>query len=111
MLNRQRGHDRQGTFTSLRSLFRFAHRHRPVFTDPARRLHVGQAPKHATMPMTEQEIAIVKRAAVTAVQRLTVALVAIYAARATAIHQLTLDDIDCPDHASVSTVSYGQSLS
>jgi site-specific recombinase XerD len=78
----------------LRSLFGFAHRRRLVFIDPTRRLHVGAAPKRSTMPMTDDEIAVVKRAAVTAVQRLTVALVTIYAARDTAVRQLTIDDLD-----------------
>jgi len=94
VLDSQRGHHRAGTFTSLRSLFGFAHRHRMVFTNPTRRLHVGQAPKRSIMPMTDEEIAAVKRAAVTVVQRLVVALVAVYAIRAATIRHLVLDDID-----------------
>ena len=50
MLDTQRGHHRAGTFTSLRSLFGFAHRHRLVFTDPTRRLHVGQARSGRSCP-------------------------------------------------------------
>jgi integrase len=94
VLNSQRGHQRAGTFTSLRSLFRFAHRNRLVFTDPTRRLHVGQAPKRTVMPMTDEDIDAIKRAATTPVQRLVVALVAVYAARAAAVRALTLDDLD-----------------
>ncbi|MFJ8966692.1 hypothetical protein ACIRG5_45585 [Lentzea sp. NPDC102401] len=90
----QRGHQRAGTFTSLRSLFKFAKRHRLIFVDPTHRLHVGRAPKRTAMPMTDDEFAAVKRAAVTAVQRLIVALVAVYAARSTTIRLLTLDDVD-----------------
>jgi integrase len=94
VLDSQRGHQRAGTFTSLRSLFGFAWRHRLVFTDPTRRLHVGQAPKRSVLPMIDDEIAVVKRSAVTLAQRLVVALVAVYAARAAAIRHLTLDDVD-----------------
>lgn len=96
VLDSQRGHQRAGTFTSLRSLFRFAKRRRLVFVDPTRRLHVGRAPKRTTLPMTTDELAAVKRAAVTTVQRLVVALVAVYAARPSAIRLLCLDDLDLP---------------
>lgn len=89
VLDSLRGHQRAGTFTSLRSLFAFAHRQRLVFTDPTRRLHVGRAPKRSALPMTGEEIA-----AVTPVQRLVVVLVAVYAARAAALRQLTVDDVD-----------------
>lgn len=44
--------------------------------------------------MTEEQIASVKHVAVTLVQRLVVALVAVYAVRATAARRLTLDDVD-----------------
>lgn len=48
--------------------------------------------------MTDDEIAAVKRAAVTPTQRLVVALAAVDAARAAAIRQLTLDDLDLTRH-------------
>ncbi len=44
--------------------------------------------------MTDAQIAAVAHTAVTPAQRLVVALVAVHAARATAIRELTLDDID-----------------
>lgn len=94
VLDSLRGHQRAGTFTSLRSLFRFAQRQRLVFVDPTRRLHVGRAPKRSVLPMTGEEIAAVKRAAVPSVQRLVVVLVAVYAARGAAVRQLTVDDVD-----------------
>jgi integrase len=94
VLNAQSGHERAGTFTALRSLFQFAKRHRLIFADPTRRLSVGRAPKRALLPMTDAEIASVKKVAVTPAQRLVVALAAVYAARAMAIRQLTLDDVD-----------------
>jgi integrase len=79
----------------LRSLFRFAKRHRLVFADPTRRLHIGHAaPTRALLPMTDTQIAAVQATAVTPAQRLVVALVAVNAARAGAIRELTLDDID-----------------
>lgn len=94
VLDSTRGHQRTGTFTSLRSLFRFAQRHRLVFTDPTRRLHVGRSPNRSVLPMSDEEVAAVKRAAVTSAQQLVVALVAVHAVRAAAVRHLMLDDID-----------------
>jgi integrase len=90
-----RGHRLAGTFVALRSLFRFAKRHRLIFADPTRRLHIGRvAPTRALLPMTDIEIAAVAHAAVTPAQRLVVALTAVHAARAGSIRDLTLDDVD-----------------
>jgi hypothetical protein len=36
-------HRLAGTFVALQSLFRFAKRHRLIFADPTRRLHIGHA--------------------------------------------------------------------
>jgi integrase len=96
VLDRLSGHRRAGTFTALRSLFRFAKRRRLLFVDPTRRLHVGRAPGRVLLPMTDAQIAAVERVAVTPAQRLVVALAAIHAARASAIRELTLDDVDLP---------------
>lgn len=93
-LNQLRGHPRAGLFTALRSLFGFAKRRRLVFADPTRRLHVGRAPARALLPMTDTQITAVAQVAVTPAQRLVIALVAIHAARATVIRELTLDDVD-----------------
>ena len=94
-LDQLRGHRLAGTFVALRSLFRFAKRHRLIFADPTRRLHIGHAaPTRALLPMTDTQIAAVQRAAVTPAQRLVVALVAVHAARAAAVRELTLDDVD-----------------
>jgi integrase len=46
--------------------------------------------------MTAEEIRAVEQAAVTAAQRLAIALAAVHAARPRAIRELTLDDIDLP---------------
>ncbi|WP_214408198.1 hypothetical protein [Pseudonocardia lacus] len=95
VLDPLRGHHLAGTFVALRSLFGFARRRRLIFTDPTRRLHVGHAaPARALLPMTDAQIAAVADTAVTPAQRVVVALVAVHAARATAIRELTLDDID-----------------
>ncbi len=95
VLDQLRGHRLAGTFVALRSLFRFAKRRRLVFADPTRRLHIGHAaPTRALLPMTDAQIAAVAHTAVTPAQRLVVALVAVHAARATAIRELTLDDVD-----------------
>jgi integrase len=90
-----RGHRLAGTFVALQSLFRFAKRHRLIFADPTRRLHIGHvAPTRALLPMTDTQIAAVAHTAVTPAQRLVVALAAVHAARAAAIRELTLDDVD-----------------
>lgn len=90
-----RGHRLAGTFVALQSLFRFAKRHRLIFADPTRRLHIGHvAPTRALLPMTDTQIADVAHIAVTPAQRLVVALAAVHAARAGAIRELTLDDVD-----------------
>ncbi|MBE1580502.1 hypothetical protein ACFORH_38995 [Amycolatopsis roodepoortensis] len=94
VLDAQRGHERAGTFTSLRSLFAFARRARVSFADPARKVHVGRAPKRQTVPLDEAEAATIRQAAVSPLQRLVVGLVAVYAVRATAVRTLTLDDLD-----------------
>jgi len=84
----------RGAFVALRSLFGFAKRRRLIFADPTRRLHVGRAPTRAVLPMTDTQIAAVEHVAVTPARRLVVALVAVHAARAAAIRELTLDDVD-----------------
>jgi hypothetical protein len=95
VLGQLRGHRLAGTFVALRSLFGFAKRRRLIFADPTRRLHIGRvAPTRALLPMTDTQIAAVGHTAVTPAQRLVVALVAVHAARAAAIRELTLDDVD-----------------
>lgn len=94
VLNTLRGHERAGVFTALRSLFGFAKRRRLIFVDPVGRVSVGAAPKRALVPMTDTELAAVKQTVVTPVQRLVVALVAVFALRAAAVRALTLDDVD-----------------
>ena len=94
VLKTMTGHRRTGTFVALRSLFRFAKRHRLVFVDPTRRLHAGRAPRRSVLPMTAEQVDIVTTTAVTPLQRVTVALVAFYAVRAIALRHLVLDDVD-----------------
>ncbi|MDQ4117603.1 MAG: hypothetical protein M3235_11660, partial [Actinomycetota bacterium] len=95
VLDQLRGHRLAGTFVALRSLFGFAKRHRLIFADPTRRLHVGRvAPTRALLPMSDTQITAVTHTAVNPAQRLVVALVAVHAARAGAIRKLTLDDVD-----------------
>lgn len=89
-----RGHQLAGTFTALRSLFGFAKRRRLIFADPTSRVHAGRAPLPVLLPMTDAEIAAVKKVVTTPAQRLIVTLTAIYAARAKAIRELRLDDVD-----------------
>ncbi|MEU2258464.1 hypothetical protein ABZ540_35460 [Nocardia xishanensis] len=94
VLNRLNGHKRIGTFVALRSLFRFAKRHRLIFSDPTRRLRVGAAPSRALLPMTDDQVDTVTATVVTPMQRLVVGLVAVYAARANPLRNLVLDDVD-----------------
>ncbi|MFC0438083.1 integrase [Kutzneria buriramensis] len=83
-----RGHQLRNAITALRSLMRFARKHRLVFADPARHLNVGRDVQRTAMPMTDEQIAE------TPAQRLVVALAAVHAARAKSIRELTLDDVD-----------------
>jgi hypothetical protein len=93
VLDQLRGHRLAGTFVALQSLFRFAKRHRLIFADPTRRLHIGHAaPTRALLPMTGARA--VAHTALTPAQRLVVALVAVNAARAAAVRELTLDYVD-----------------
>ncbi|WP_229435204.1 site-specific integrase [Nocardia farcinica] len=88
------GHARVGTLVALRSLFRFAKRRGLVFQNPTSRIHGGTAPARVVLPMSDPEIAEVTATAVAPLQRIAVALVAVYAARPGALRQIQLDDID-----------------
>lgn len=91
-----RGWPRRNAITALCSLFRFATRHRIVFTNPTARL-TGPDGERGLLPMTDAEIHAVEQLAVTPAQRLVVALAAVHAARPAAIRQLALDDLDLPN--------------
>jgi hypothetical protein len=58
-----RGARRRNTVVALRSLFRFAKKHRLVFTDPAARLKTEPLAR-GLVPMTEAEIRAVEQIAV-----------------------------------------------
>jgi hypothetical protein len=92
-----RGHRRYNAITALRSLFRFAKRRGLTFADPTRHLSGGRGTERIMLPLTAEEILAVQQVAVTPAQRLAVALAAVHAARAEAIRELTLDDIDLPN--------------
>jgi integrase len=89
-----RGHRCRNALTALRSLFQFAKRRRLVFTDPTRRLSVGEDIPRVALPMTDEEVRQVELTAGTPAQRFVVALAAVHAARAKTIRELTLADID-----------------
>ncbi|MBF6411512.1 hypothetical protein IU439_31200, partial [Nocardia farcinica] len=82
------GHARVGTLVALRSLFRFAKRRGLVFQNPTSRIHGGTAPARVVLPMSDPEIAEVTATAVAPLQRIAVALVAVYAARPGALRQI-----------------------
>jgi hypothetical protein len=91
-----RGHRRYNAITALRSLFRFAKRRGLTFADPTPHLSGGRGADCTVLPMTAEEIRAAGQAAVTAAQRLAIALAAVHAARPKAIRERTLDDIDLP---------------
>ncbi|MFJ9371643.1 integrase [Nocardia sp. NPDC101769] len=93
-LDTMSGHRRNGTFVALRSLFGFAKRHRLIFADPTRSLHIGAMPRRTALPMTDHQVDTVTATAVTPLQRVAVALVAVYAVRGSALRNLLLDDVD-----------------
>jgi hypothetical protein len=90
------GWPRRNALAGLRSLFRFARKHRLVFTDPTVRIKLADIERHL-LPMIDEEIRAVEAAARTAPQRLVIALAAVQAAPVQAIRQLTLDDLDLPN--------------
>jgi integrase len=91
-----RGARRRNTVVALRSLFRFAKKHHLVFTDPAASLKTEPVAP-GLVPMTEAEIRAVEQIAVHPAQRLIIALLAVHAARPSAIQNLLLDDVDLPN--------------
>lgn len=90
-----RGNQLRNAITALRSLFRFAKKHRLIFTNPTTRL-TAPTVERTVLPMTEEEIRAVEQIATSPAQRLVVALTAVHAARAAPIRHLTLDDLDLP---------------
>lgn len=95
-LDSLRGWPRRNALAALRSLFRFARKRRLVFTDPTARITLPNVDRHL-LPMTDEEILAVERAAQTPPQRLVVALAAVQAARLETIRGLALDDLDLPN--------------
>ena len=81
---------------ALRSLFRYAKRHRLIYTDPTNRLIAG-AMTTAQLPLTDAEVVAIQQIAATPGQRLVIALTAVHAVRPAAIRQLRLDDVDLPN--------------
>ncbi|WP_067132106.1 hypothetical protein [Microtetraspora malaysiensis] len=105
-----RGRRLSNTVTALKSLFRFATKHRRIFANPTTQLHPGAHPYPERLPLDEFALKSAVSAAVTPALRLVVALAAIHAARPRTIRQLALDDIDLPGGSS-STASPALSTS
>jgi integrase len=109
VLSPLRGHRRYNAISALRSLFRFAKRRGLTFADPTAHLTGGRGTGRNMLPMTAEEIQAVQQQAVTAAQRLAIALAAVHAARPKAIRELTLDDIDLPSRR-ITLAGYPQPL-
>jgi site-specific recombinase XerD len=92
-----RGHQHRTTVAALRSLFQFAKRRGVVFANPTTRLKATRV-EPTLRPLTDTEIHAIEQATTNPVQRLIVALAVVHAARAATIRQLTLDDLDLPNH-------------
>ncbi len=107
-LDKLRGHQLCTTISAVRSLFRFARKHRLIFADPAQRLRAA-SPEPSLLPMTEDEIRDIGQAITHPGQRLIVALAAVHAARWQAIRALTLDDLDLPNRR-ITTAGHPQRL-
>lgn len=90
------GWRRHNAIAALRSLFRYAKRHRLIYTDPTNRL-TARAMTTAQLPLTDAEVVAIQQIAATPVQRLVIALTAVHAVRPAAIRQLRLDDVDLPN--------------
>lgn len=91
-----RGWRRRNTIAALRSLFRFAKKHRAIFTNPTTRLKAENIDR-ALVPMTDAEIRAIEQIAVHPAQRLIISLLAVHAARPAAIQNLLLEEVDLPN--------------
>lgn len=89
-----RGHQRYNTLTALRLLFGYCLRQRLIFTNPTARVHGSRSTDLNLLPLTNDEIQSVERAATTSAGRLVVALAAVHGARGRAIRHLLLADLD-----------------
>jgi hypothetical protein len=88
------GAHRQHTVIALRSLFGFSKNNGVVFRNPTSRIRVGDRHSKLIQPLHPHQIQATIAAAARPADRLIIALAAIYAARAGAIRELTLEDID-----------------
>ncbi len=77
-------------------MFRYAKRHRLIYTDPTSRL-TASTMMTAQLPLTDAEVVAIQQIAATPAQRLVIALTAVHAVRPAAIRQLRLDDVDLPN--------------
>ena len=66
------GWRRHNAIAALRSLFRYAKRHRLIYTDPTNHLIAG-AMTTAQLPLTDAEVVAIQQIAATPVQRLVIA--------------------------------------
>ncbi len=89
-----RGRERFNTALALKSLFRFAAKHRRVFANPTAGLSVPRGDVNDHLPLTDEEITAIEHTATSPAQRLAIALAAVHAARGETIRRLTLEDVD-----------------
>lgn len=87
------GSARHNTFVATRALFRFLHRDRRVFTNPAASCTLGTRHEPAVLPLTAQQYQRVAAAATTELHRVVLVLAAVHAARPHQIRGLLLDDL------------------
>ncbi|HEX6681863.1 MAG TPA: hypothetical protein VF062_03675 [Candidatus Limnocylindrales bacterium] len=92
------GHKRQTTLHALRMLFRWAKKAKVIFRNPTSHIRGQLVARPVPQPLQATDLEAAINAATTPQARLAVALAAIHAARAKAIRDLRLTDIDLANH-------------
>jgi integrase len=88
------GSRRVNVLIALRSLFAYCKRRKTIFRSPVQGIKVGERPSGIIQPLSQDEVDQAAEAATTPAARLVLVLAAMHAARAKAIRELLLDDVD-----------------
>lgn len=88
------GSRRVNVLIALRSLFAFCKRRKTIFRSPVQGIKVGERPAGIIQPLSQDEVDQAAEAATTPAARLVLVLAAMHAARAKAIRELLLEDVD-----------------
>jgi integrase len=93
-LGKLHGTRRSNVLVALRSLFASCKKQKTIFRSPVQGIRVGERTHGIIQPLSQEEIDEAAEAATTPEARLGLVLAAMHAARAKAIREIRLDDID-----------------